>query len=359
MGSEKEVFTLPIGPAEISAQWYARSRLAVNNLGIVVWGAGQKAQSYYSVLSRVMEKTSEYTVAAFAYVCARLNLAETDQVVVWTDVGTHFRSYKVLASLAIHILQEYGLPVIQNYGAESHMKNLADGRFAHQTMCKDRCALTRELNSISDCVDMWQGDFEERRSFSDDIGDEQYLEFFPPPKVEVPVFQFTDKGRANIAIKTCHSWEFTLKDKRRKNIFGLPPNDNVLTNVIACARMLPGRRSPDDTKFMPIIKRAGEVEPGVDAEPELEDDGEGRLKLHTKFLDGWKCSYKLDAPEKKPYRTQRAKLQAKLKVLQRMFEGSFARRRPVEERAANSKRTYDKAKARRLKINRAIQKRRL
>ena len=44
------------------------------------------------------------------------------------------------------------------------------------------------------------------------------------------------------------------------------------------------------------------------------------------------------------YRTQRAKLQAKLKVLQRMFEGRFARRKPVEERAANSKRTYDKAK---------------
>ena len=38
--SAKEVWTAPLGPSEISAQWYAHARLAVVEMTAYVWGAG-------------------------------------------------------------------------------------------------------------------------------------------------------------------------------------------------------------------------------------------------------------------------------------------------------------------------------
>jgi hypothetical protein len=363
MQGDLEVFTVPIGPSEVGAQWYARARLAVNNLGLCVWGAGVKGMRYISLLSRVMEKTSEYTVAAVMEVTNRLDLTETDQLVFWTDVGTHFRSYRVLSTLPLRIAETHKVHCKINYGCENHMKKLVDGRFALQSAAKDKHALMHDIHSISDCVNLWTADFLDRKKYAPDIGDEDYIEYFPTPKSEITMYEFTSRGRAHIGIKVCHSWEFRLKDKRRVQLFGHPPNDCNVTAMIGICRMLPGRTDNHDVKFEPIVKPKG-----TEADADSDEDGIGdelddvvgpvgeRLKLHTKELDGWRVSYKLDQPEKMPYKSLRKKLQHKLKAHQSLMGNQYFRRKPIEERVLVSSKTYEKQRVRRLGVTRSIAK---
>ena len=59
--TRKEIQTLPVGPVEVSAIWYAQSRLAFSTLGIHVWAQG--VNEMHTVLSRVMDKSCEYPLA--------------------------------------------------------------------------------------------------------------------------------------------------------------------------------------------------------------------------------------------------------------------------------------------------------
>jgi hypothetical protein len=318
---------------------------------------------YISLLSRVMEKTSEYTVAAVMEVTSRLDLTQTDQLIFWTDVGTHFRSYRVLSTLPLRVAETHKVHCKINYGCENHMNKLVDGRFALQTAAKDKHALMHDIHSISDCVNLWSADFLERKRYAPDIGDEDYIEYFPAPKSEITMYEFTPRGRGNIGIKVCHSWEFRIKDKRRVNLFGHPPNNYNVTAMVGICRMLPGRSDCHDVKFEPIVKPNG-----TDADADSDEDviaeeleevvgpvGE-RLQLHTKELDGWRVSYKLDQPEKAVYASLRRKLQHKLKAHQPLLVGQYFRRKPIEERVATSSKTYEKQRVRRLGVTRAVAK---
>ncbi len=57
----EEINTLPVGPVEVSTVWYAQARLAFSTLGVKVWSTS--VNEMHTVLSRVMEKTSEYPMA--------------------------------------------------------------------------------------------------------------------------------------------------------------------------------------------------------------------------------------------------------------------------------------------------------
>ena len=76
--SAKEVWTAPLGPSEISAQWYAHARLAVVEMTAYVWGAGAPQGRWITFLTRVQEKPAELTLALLNDLCAQLDLLKTE-----------------------------------------------------------------------------------------------------------------------------------------------------------------------------------------------------------------------------------------------------------------------------------------
>eukprot|EP00975_Prorocentrum_lima_P048924 10233098-Prorocentrum_lima.AAC.1 len=56
--------SLPVGPREPGALWYANNRLGYSCQGFIIWGAGVAAEGRrVALISRVLEKTSAFTCA--------------------------------------------------------------------------------------------------------------------------------------------------------------------------------------------------------------------------------------------------------------------------------------------------------
>ena len=88
----QEIGTLPLGPIEVSSQWFARARLAFSTLGVHIWAAGG-VNEMHTVCSRVMENTSGYTMAAlWDLLKARSDMANYDHFVIWADGGSHLKT---------------------------------------------------------------------------------------------------------------------------------------------------------------------------------------------------------------------------------------------------------------------------
>jgi hypothetical protein len=88
--------TLPLGPIEGSKWWFATARFSVCCLGFHVWGEGLGPEGkYFMYLSRVMDHTPWFVIAALGDLLGRL--PNTDKVTreIWADVGPHFRAYRL------------------------------------------------------------------------------------------------------------------------------------------------------------------------------------------------------------------------------------------------------------------------
>ena len=111
---------MPVGPVEIGPLWYARSRLAFVTFGCFAWGSGMPPQGqWYLLMTRVMEKTSEFTIALLRRIIELLPpCAERKNISYWSDVGPHFRTYKVLGSIGLDLLRETRLDQSVYYGME-------------------------------------------------------------------------------------------------------------------------------------------------------------------------------------------------------------------------------------------------
>ena len=97
----EEVLTLPIGPEESGPMWYARARLAVTTWGCLCWGAGVDKRGIHKIyVSRVMDRTAAFTIALLRDVLDGIDLSACTHINLWSDVGTHFRSYSVPESSA-------------------------------------------------------------------------------------------------------------------------------------------------------------------------------------------------------------------------------------------------------------------
>ena len=87
----EELFTLPIGPNEIGASYYAQARLGVRNCAIYVWGEAAPGGMWFSYLSRC----AKYSITILDDAIGRLTLAGTGKLTLITDTGPHFRSWEV------------------------------------------------------------------------------------------------------------------------------------------------------------------------------------------------------------------------------------------------------------------------
>ena len=97
----QELGTLPIGPDEVGDLWYANNRLGYTTFTAMVWGeACGGRRHYFTYISRVVERTTTFTVALLQGLVKRLDFSTTTHIGWWSDVGVHFRAYKVFGLLA-------------------------------------------------------------------------------------------------------------------------------------------------------------------------------------------------------------------------------------------------------------------
>ena len=119
---------MPRGPVEIGPIWFAGSRLAYSTCGIKVWGAGQHNNGeWFIYVSRVVDKSCRYSMSILIDVLGRLNFEGVTDVTIWSDAGTHFRSYQMMGTICKHVMETYRCNFQLNYGLEKHFKNVCDG----------------------------------------------------------------------------------------------------------------------------------------------------------------------------------------------------------------------------------------
>jgi hypothetical protein len=355
------VKTLPIGPEEIGPLWYARARLAYCTFGCFCWGDGIPAAGLWIMLhSRVMEKTAEYTMALLNRVIELLPASESRRALVyWSDVGPHFRTYKVLGGIAYDLLDQTKLDQHVNYGMEEHFKNVCDGRFGHDANIlkqvsnsvviedvPDVCRILTKATAHQTLMDK-PGSAERPRS---------HHEFFiPPHKDTISMHELVPKSLP-CGIKSCHSWEFKLADRtinkatgelRRKSVLGI---DGVtMTNVNAKAVGIAGARCGINQTCHPRIKLAtvaDAADPLVDAaaaDAAASDEEPEIPNVETKVHLGWRCSYRTSMPDKLPAATFIARVnqkQSNFKYGTQNIVATSRRKTPEQIQAASNLRAH-------------------
>ena len=97
----QELGTLPIGPNEVGDLRYANNRLGYTTFSAMVWEEAFRGRRHiFTYISRVVERTTTFTVALLQDLVKRLDLSTTTHIGWWSDVGVHFRAYKVFGLLS-------------------------------------------------------------------------------------------------------------------------------------------------------------------------------------------------------------------------------------------------------------------
>ena len=161
---------MPQASREISASYYARSRLGVANMACFCWGCGLPVEGRWIVLSsRVLEKPEEFSWACLDKICSMLDLSETKWLTFWSDVGPHYRCYKLLSSLGTIMSEKCRLHIAVNYGAESHMKHICDGFFStlNSELSAKISQPKTEISTIADLISVYTDGGNIRRSLDE------------------------------------------------------------------------------------------------------------------------------------------------------------------------------------------------
>lgn len=107
-----------------------------------------------------------------------------------------------------------------------------------------------------------------------------------------------DSRSLTVGIQSCHSWEFTLADRRRANVVG---NDGLVTGTYVRCKIVPGTKCTSDrTVFVKLAE--GEIVDTEKAEEEVsEEKDQGTaatdVPVKVKFFEGWRVSYRESCPE--------------------------------------------------------------
>ena len=205
---------MPIGPEETADLWYALARLQFNTFSCWTWTAASPAGHWVTLISRVTEHTSEYSITCIDKVMETVDLTGVSRVVAWSDCGPHFRSYRVLCHQAWRWPLKFGVDVEVNYGLECPFKNPCDTCFAGLGQRRRAAAAERMLRNVADVVSAYEHGAEERRAVDSRAPRETFIEWLPQAKSTLEVHKLKASSLP-AAIKQCHCWVFTRADKRR------------------------------------------------------------------------------------------------------------------------------------------------
>jgi hypothetical protein len=279
---------------------WAGARLAYAVCGVHVWGHGMPPHGKNFVfISRVVEKTSLFSIAIFTKLLELLALETNDatRLVVWQDCGPHYRSYLVLSSLTWLVLNKYRKGLSIHYGLEKHMKGRIDGLFGWLSRWKQQACKSHYLYELQDIKETWETAHVAARALGGEHADLEVVEFLPPPKKDVEWCLFALSSLPS-AITGCHSWSFSLADRRRQSLVDRS-NKKCATGIIMRCQMLPSQRCPEYMTGFPIIQDKSDkvlVVP-VPLDDEVIAEGVVKPPENVKMHEGWRLAYRTTMPE--------------------------------------------------------------
>ena len=299
----------------MSAVWFAMARLANSTMGMHIWSA--TINEMHTVVSRVMEKGSEYPVAILVYIfSSRPDLASYKNIIIWADGGSNLKSCGLIGSVGYNLLDKFGWHSVRfEYGCPKHFKSLVDGHFGTLSRILSGAEKRIDLVDLSDVKKAYDDYFSDQAKIFPNAPKQTIHEFVPPPKQEVPVAWFTRSSM--FGIRHSFSWSITRLDRRRANLHGREAHRYfVLTGLQLRNHIMTGKRAvAERTGFPELSLEAAAADDGGEDPPEAQQ--EEILLRDTKNFQGWRCSYaKLEDND------QRTRLQTKHLGAQQDFIGA-------------------------------------
>ena len=323
----KALGTLPVGPREMGAQWYAGARLGYSVFALFAWGASlPPAGRWLCFFTRIVEKPAELTIVLLRRCFELLKLSSTTCVRHWSDTGTHFRGYKILGTIGVQFVEDFKMDQQVRYGPEEHFKNPVDGEFSRVNYIIRDASMHSHLTEIPHLVRVCREDYDMRRaSTSKEIPEEYYEEFRPPcHKSNVKTLTFKASSLPT-RIKLCHAWDFTRSDKRRVRMLGTGDRKFEATGVFCRATMFDGCKCIAAQTCHPKVLSPGEGNDDIENEEPEHEHERAEVTHKTKEWQGWRLAYRTVEPEKHTTLSYSKKLRRKLngfsKVMHQLPEG--------------------------------------
>lgn len=301
---------MPIGPSQGGSWWFAAARLGYSIMGTFCAGASQPTQGRWIIcLSHTLEKTPMYSVAVLEHVVSLLTTHDVKQVSCWSDTGPHYRAYSFLGSLIPIMVGEKRWACEVNYSCEAHGKGRCDAVFSRLNHYRYLASQTQLLSTIEEVADVLNAACRKEEALNPSLPPVTVVCFTPKPKKDYTWWALKTSSLSH-KIQTCYSWSFKLNDMRCKQLRGRGSKGDVLTMVNCKAHTLSELSSPFSFNFLPEIQVLDFEKPPVKppaaeaieapAAPEaLEDEAKASAValVPNKFVNGWRCAYRLSAPE--------------------------------------------------------------
>ena len=322
--------TLPIGPVECARWWYARARISVTVLAVLVWRIG-KSPEWYVYLSHYKDHTALHTVAMLEDVIARIDVASSHCLVMWADTGKHFRAYEFLGYWTVSVPERFKVNTKLKHWPESHGKSHCDGFFGLLSRVMALTSLTKVLSDSSDLKTAWEEYFGAQDVVSaPGFTKTHIIDFEPPAKKDLPR-RILNSAFLGAGISYSYFWSAEIR-KVGEPIFNLPGQPNTASNLRLINHMLPGRQGES---HVPV------VHPSTWNAKDLEEP--------------WKLADRDEKPEKErpPLRKVRKRYNAQFKQNSPLLVAG--RNRPLAVRWARYILSQQKKKAR-AKANREWEK---
>ncbi len=148
--------------------WYALARLAVTTWSAFCWGAGCGGETgqYRTYLSRVIARNALFANSLLFDLAAKLDLSGTTDFCIVSDVGTHFRNYCTLGSIANEMMTLLRMNIHYNFGLEAHFKNPCDMYFSTLTRRREDASLKVVIADVPDLKTVYEQEGKKRPSLA-------------------------------------------------------------------------------------------------------------------------------------------------------------------------------------------------
>jgi hypothetical protein len=347
---QQENGTLPIGPTQCGAEWYAGSRQGYSTCGSYCWSSTTDEMAkgkYICQLSRVVEKSSAYALACMMDTMEKLEkmgwLDGQVAIQIFVDCGPSFRSREWISTILYKLPDRWRRNTFLNFFLESHGKTQLDGFFGVLSRRRTEAALSKKITTVEELVDVYQYDdafvLRARESFCGFLPDYK--------KEEAPSCLFT-RSSMPCGVRGSYSWASIVLDARRVSLCA---SDGLkVTGPSLRAFRIPGMHAGPLNTTTPVLVLDKKTEP-PDADEQPEPMHHADLSLQAKVHDGWRLAYRTSRPEDYETSKSEEKLRRRHNLLGAAAVASLPqahRHRSAAQLQAASEAASAKEKARRL-----------
>lgn len=287
--------------------WRGGGRQGFNTMSIIVWereNLSLKAtkDSVLAYLTKVSEKPALLSLTIIRHCLSTLassgRLTDKKTISLWSDCGTHYRSWLIVSACAYEIPKDYNCGVSLSWGCEQHFKNAVDTYFSVLSHRKTAAAKVGEIYNLQDLIKVYTKGAELSSAYES----EQFFDFMPPEKAKASPEFITRSSAGGIGIRSCHNYTFTLHDARRKHLLGKGWRLNEVTGVFARAHIVPHWRADELRCCHPILDlkmadQPADEEALLAAESAEAPVSDGAHCHETTHINGWKMYYRKTVPE--------------------------------------------------------------